>query len=83
MPFQLSINIRLLYTLLFYILFVIIIIAVKPRFLFDEEGNIIAFGVGKNKTIFSLGTLILAFALVCFYLFAVIDLIFQKNKLSI
>lgn len=51
--------------------------------MFDQNGQITAFGVGKEKTIFSFGSIIMAFALVCFYLFAVIDLIFQKKKLNV
>lgn len=74
---------RLLLTLLFYVLFVFILLMTKPSFLFDEEGNIIAFGVGNQKTIFSLGSIIVAFAILCFYLFAVIDLVFQKKQFNI
>jgi len=76
-------NTRLFYTLIFYILFVVILFITKPRFIFDQNGQITAFGVGKEKTIFSFGSIIMAFALVCFYLFAVIDLIFQKKKLNV
>ena len=74
---------RLLLSLLFYVLFVFILLMTKPSFLFDKDGNIIAFGVGQHKTIFSLGSVIVVFAIICFYLFAVIDLVFQKKELNI
>ena len=42
-------------SIIIYLIVVIIIWSVKPRFLFDEDGNFKQFGVGQNKkTIFPL-----------------------------
>jgi len=72
------VNKRVLYSILFYILIVMLIFVAKPPLMFDNRGQFKNFGFGSNKTLFSFGVLITAIALVSFYVFAVIDLIFTK-----
>jgi hypothetical protein len=70
-------NTRIIYSLFFYFLIVILIIVSKPSVLFEPDGNIKPFGVGEEKTIFSLGVLIVVLALLCFYIVTLIDIIFK------
>jgi hypothetical protein len=73
------VNQRTTYTTLFYVLVVLLIIVSKPTFMFDEHtGDIRPFGVGEHKTIVSLGVMIVGLAIVSFYIFAVIDVMFAK-----
>lgn len=69
---------RVVYSIIFYLLVVLLVFVAKPSIMFDN-GNIKPFGIGDNKTIVSVGVLSVALAIVSFYLFAVIDIVF-KNK---
>lgn len=72
---------RVVYAVLFYVLLSILIILIKPSFIFNEEGNLKHFGTGQddNKTIFSFGVFVLLLAIMSFYIFCMIDLIFSEN----
>lgn len=53
----------------------------KPALVFDENGNVKQFGVGNtNKTIISLGVVNGIFAIVSFYIFTIIDVIFTPKN---
>jgi hypothetical protein len=67
---------RVVYATLFYVLVIMLVMVLKPTFIFDEYGNIRPFGVGNDKTLFSLGVITVATAILSFYLFCIIDLIF-------
>jgi len=69
---------RLLYSLVIYLLLIVIIVVSKPKELFFKSGMPIPFGVGQNKTIFSLGVITVALAILSFYLVTIIDMIFSK-----
>jgi hypothetical protein len=46
--------------------------------MFSTNGDVRPFGVGgDNKTVFSLGVFVIVLAIVSFYIFAVIDVIFK------
>jgi hypothetical protein len=68
---------RLVYSILFYGLSMLLLIVSKPDVLFDKDGTPKRFGFGPGKTLFSLGVLTVALAVLSFYTFALIDLIFQ------
>lgn len=70
---------RVVYSTLFYILVIIMIILSKPSMLFDSDGEVKQFGIGEGKTIFSLGVVVVAFSIVSFYIFAIIDIIFGSK----
>lgn len=70
-------NHRTIYATLFYILVVVLIIVSKPEFAFDSNNNIRAFGIGPNKSIVSLGVVSCVLAILSFYAFTLIDIIFQ------
>jgi hypothetical protein len=74
-------NHRVIYSGMFYVLVILLIIVAKPSLLFEPNGAIKSFGIGEGKTIFSLGVVVTAFSIVSFYLFAVIDIIFGGNKM--
>ena len=69
-------NQRTVYTTLFYVLMLTLIIVSKPCFAFDKEGRIRPFGVGEENTVISLGVIVVALAIVSFYVFACIDVVF-------
>lgn len=72
------INQRVLYSSIFYILVVVLLIVSKPSLMFDKKGNLKQFGVNEEQTIFHLGVFVVALSIVSFYIFAFIDLFFGK-----
>lgn len=72
------INSRIVYSVLFYILTMILIVTAKPSIMFEKDGNIKPFGVGYEKTMFSMGVFSVVFAILSFYIFCIIDLVFSK-----
>jgi hypothetical protein len=53
----------------------------KPSVMFEENGELKHFGMGNDKTLFSFGIFTVVLAVVSFYLFTLLDIIF-KNKIS-
>jgi len=72
------INTRVIYAILFYILLIILIIIARPSVMFEPNGTIKKFGIGEDKTMFSLGVYTVVLAILSFYIFCMIDLIFGK-----
>lgn len=68
-------NQRTIYTTLFYVLMLMLIIVSKPAFAFNKDGRIRPFGVGEENTVISLGVIVVALAIVSFYVFACIDVV--------
>ena len=68
---------RVVYSTLFYTASMLLIIVSKPVLMFDAEGEPRAFGLGSDKTLFSLGATTVALAVMSFYVFALIDLVFE------
>jgi hypothetical protein len=71
-------NHRVLYSILFYVLIICLVIVAKPPYIFDIDGSVKPFGLGEKNTIFSLGVFVVTLAIISFYLFAVIDVVFGK-----
>lgn len=70
------INTRIIYSILFYVLFVILIILARPSIMFEKNGEIKQFGVkDSDKTLFSFGVFTVIIAIISFYIFAMIDLL--------
>lgn len=67
---------RVVYSVLFYVLSVVLLVVSKPPIFFDRDGNIRPFGIGDDKTIFAFGVIATAMAILSFYVFCIIDLIF-------
>jgi hypothetical protein len=72
-----KLNTRLLYSIVFFILLITLIHISKPRIIFSKEGDIRPFGIGDNKTMFSFGVFTVVLAILSFYFFCVIDIIFK------
>ena len=70
------INHRVLYSVAFYVLTIMLVFISKPRLIFDENERIKLFGIGYNKTLFSFGVFTVSLALISFYVFAIIDVVF-------
>ena len=69
------VNHRTIYSVLFYILSISLLFISKPKFMFINS-SIKQFGIGYKKTLFSFGVFTVTLALVSFYAFAIIDVIF-------
>ena len=70
-------NINLVSIILFVIFFIVIMV-IKPGFIFDKNGKPRTFGVGyKNKTIFPIWVIIIFLAILC-YLFVLYYINFNK-----
>lgn len=72
------INSRIVYAVLFYVLLIMLIILAKPTMMFESDGSIKQFGVGEDKTMFSVGVFSVILALVSYYIFCLVDMIFAK-----
>ena len=72
------VNSRIVYAILFYVLLIVLIIIAKPSMMFEPDGNIKAFGVGDDKTMFSVGVFSVVLAVVSYYIFCLVDMVFAK-----
>ena len=72
------VNSRIIYSASFFILLMILIFISKPSIVFDKEGNIRPFGIGYDKTMFSFGVFTVVMAVMSFYLFCIIDMMFNR-----
>lgn len=69
---------RVAYSVLFYVLSMALVIISRPALVFSPAtGEPLDFGVGDGKTLYSLGVVTVALAIVSFYFFAWIDMIFS------
>lgn len=82
---------RIVYAIALYVLIMTLIFVKKPLLLFTEEGDIRPFGFARKDeppshgidrtprghTIYSLGVLTVALAIISFYFFCVVDIIFE------
>ncbi len=68
---------RIIYSTLFFILLSCLLVLIKPSVMFDKDRNIKQFGIGEDKTMFSFGVCVVVIAVLSFYLFCIIDMIFD------
>lgn len=73
------INTRIVYSVLFYVMTMTLLVISKPKSIFDRDGSMRAFGVGEDKTLFSMGVYTVVLAVMSFYVFCVIDLVFTDR----
>ncbi len=69
-------NGRVIYSLLFFGLLMMLIYVSKPPQLFSQDGTIKPYGIGEERTVISLGVLTVLSAICSFYIFALLDVIF-------
>lgn len=72
-----NINTRLLYAIAFFVLLVALLYSTKPSIVFNKDGSLKPYGIGDSKTMFSFGVLTVVLAILSFYFFCVIDIIFK------
>ena len=68
---------RLILSSSFFVLTMLLLATTKPSILFNDDGTIKEFGIGEDKTIYSLGVFVVAMCLIVFYVFSMIDLMFN------
>lgn len=69
---------RISYSLVVFTMSMILVFLTKPSIAFNHDGDIKTFGVSdKSDTIYSVGVVTVTLAIVVFYLFCMIDLIFD------
>ena len=70
---------RIAYSITLYILIMILLFTMKPKFIFNDDGSLKSYGVNdESKTIYSLGVISISAAIVAFYLFCIIDVVFKS-----
>lgn len=70
-------NLRISISITVYLLLMFIIFYIKPSYIYDSDGKIKDFGLESNQTITSLGIISTCMAIFCFYIFLVIDLMYN------
>lgn len=71
---------RVVYSVAFYVLLMILLFLSKPTVMFDTDGTLRPFGVGYDKTMFSFGVFTVVVAVLSFYIFCIIDIVFSSSK---
>lgn len=72
-------NNRVKYTTVIYIAFVIVILLIKPKFMFKKNGEFKAFGTGRKKTVLPFWLFILVAVMISYYLAHVLIFVGQSN----
>lgn len=68
---------RVIYSTLFFVLASVLLVLVRPRMMFDDRtGEPKPFGLGPDCTLFSLGLVIGLLAVVTFFGFGLIDMVY-------
>lgn len=73
---------RVVYSVAFFILFMVLMVTAQPRWVFQEDGTPLPFGVGPNRTLFSLGSLTVACAAISLFSFALLDLVYKPSRVG-
>jgi len=70
---------RVTYSVVVFIMSMILLFVTKPKLVFDSKGDIKNFGANSSdkETIYSLGVFTVIIAILVFYIFCVIDLVFD------
>lgn len=54
----------------------LLVVVIRPKIMFDNNLQMKSFGINKNETIYSFGLFTVVSAILSFYLFCLIDMIF-------
>ena len=71
------INKRLTLSISFFVLSMLFVTILQPSLFFNKDGTIKEFGVEKGQTIYSLGVMVVVSCIAVFYVFSMIDLIYN------
>ena len=55
---------EIIYTIIFFLSIVFIIIKLKPKLLFDENNNFKKFGLNKNETLFNFWIVVILLSII-------------------
>ena len=69
---------RVVYSALSLLLIMFILSMLRPSVMFKRDGTLKEFGFGEDKTLYSLSTFSLVIAILLFYFFSVMDIIFLR-----
>jgi hypothetical protein len=72
------VNTRIIYAVMFYILLIMLVVVSKPAIIFETNGSIKRFGLGEDRTMFSMGVFSIVLAIISYYIFCMVDMIFTK-----
>lgn len=72
-----GVNGRTIYAVLLFTLLMTLLYIMKPSIMYKDNNEIKPFGINKKETILSLGVITVVCAIMSFYLFAIIDMIFS------
>lgn len=67
---------RVVYSVLFFVLLMTLVIVARPRMLFEPDGAVRLFGVGPRRTVFPLGVVSAVVAVLSMYTFSLIDMVY-------
>jgi len=73
-------NLRIQLSIILYLIFISILIVVKPTHIYKKDGSLKTFGTGKHNTIFPLWLMIFVGAFLSYYLSLVILVIYSMKK---
>jgi len=72
-------NLRIQISIILYLVFIGILILIKPNYIYNTDGSLKNFGTGKNKTILPLWFLIFIGAFLSYYLAHILVFLFYKK----
>ena len=75
-------NLRIQISIILYLLFIGILILIKPKFIYNNDGSLKNFGTGKNNTILPLWFIIFIGSFLSYYLAHILIFIFYKKSLN-
>ena len=68
---------RVVYAVMFYLLLSLLLFTAKPRVFFNDDGALKRYGLMTGETLFPMSIVCYVAAILSFYVFAVIDLVFD------
>lgn len=76
-------NTRVIYSTMFFTLLVILLYLAKPSVMFEPDGQLKRFGLDTDQTMFSFGVFTVVLAILSFYLFCIIDVVFKQSSVAV
>ena len=67
-------------SIILYLFLISLVIYLKPKLIFTEDGDIKKFGTGNRKTIYPLWLIVLITSIISFYIILIIKIIKQNYE---
>ena len=71
---------RLIYSVLFFTLMLCLLYVSKSKFIFDDKGELKAYGIKSNQTLFSFGAICVVLAFTSIFLFTFIEVVLYEDS---